>query len=72
MDADALTLRRPGANGEEMMNRSDLASRVAAGTSLSKADAGAPLTAVLSTIAIAASRVPGFKAGETLRDAVNR
>ena len=91
------------------MNRSELVSNVAAGTSLSKSDAAAAITAVLATIAdalargetvsiagfgtfstrdrparegrnprtgetiaIAASRTPAFKPGNTLRDAVNR
>ena len=63
------------------MTRTELSARVAAATSLSKADAAAAAGAVFSTIAdalargetvaIAASRVPGFMAGKALRDAVN-
>ena len=64
------------------MNRTELLSRVAAGTSRSKADSASAITAVLSAIAdalaesemiaIVASRAPAFEAGKTLRDSVNR
>ena len=91
------------------MNRTQFVSRLAAGTTLSKAEAASAVTAVFSTISnalargesvtiarfgsftirsraarqgrnpatgetitIAASRAATFKAGRTLRDAVNR
>ena len=49
---------RSSADGRPAMTRSELCARDAAATSLSNAD-------------IAASRTPSFKAGKTLRDAVN-
>ena len=56
------------------MNRSELVSNVAARTSLSKADAGAAVAAVLSTIADALAReetvtIAGFGAFSTRRRA---
>ena len=64
------------------MNRSELVSHVAAGTSLSKSDAASAAGVVFQIIAdalageepvtIAASRTPALKTGKTLRESFNR
>ena len=67
--------------GEAKMNKNELVSHVAAETSATRANAERMVGAVFSAIgdalardepvAIAASRMPSFKAAKALRDAVN-
>ena len=54
------------------MNRTDLASRVAADASLSKADAASAINAVFSAVAIAEFGTSSTRERPALRDAVNR
>ena len=54
------------------MNKAQLIEAIAASTDLPKVTAGRALDAITgATIKIAAAKLPGFKAGKTLKDAVN-
>ena len=53
------------------MNKSELIDAIAASADISKATAGKALDAVIDSVTGEAAKVPGFKAGKGLKDAVN-